>query len=91
MGFGGLTTNAPPNSVSCAWNSHDAQPGVYPPSSQHPGGVMALMGDGSVRFISQTINCGNQNANGTALSGPSPFGVFGALGSRDGGEPTANN
>jgi prepilin-type N-terminal cleavage/methylation domain-containing protein len=91
MGFGGLTTNAPPNSVSCAWNSHDAQPGLYPPSSQHPGGVMALMGDGSVRFISQTINCGNQNANGTALSGPSPFGVFGALGSKDGGEPTANN
>src|SRR5262245_57407053 len=21
MGFGGLTTNAPPNSVSCAWNA----------------------------------------------------------------------
>ena len=41
MGFGGLTTNAPPNSVSCAWNSHDAQPGLYPPSSAHPGGAAA--------------------------------------------------
>lgn len=90
MGFGGLTTNAPPNSVSCAWNAHDAQPGLYPPSSRHPGGVMALMGDGSVRFISQTINTGDLNASGTNLTGPSPFGVFGALGTRIGGEAVSS-
>ncbi|ADB17436.1 protein of unknown function DUF1559 [Pirellula staleyi DSM 6068] len=89
MGFGGLTTNAPPNSVSCAHNAHDAQNGLYPPSSNHPNGVMAAMGDGSVRFISQNINCGNLDANGTAISGPSPFGVFGAMGSRNGGEATS--
>ena len=46
MGFGGLTTNAPPNSVSCAWQAHDAQNGLYPPSSNHSGGVNAVMGDG---------------------------------------------
>ena len=91
MGFGGLTTNAPPNSVSCAWNSHDAQPGLYPPSSLHPGGVLALMGDGSVRFISQTIDTGNLNAAGTGLTGFSPFGVFGALGSRSAGEVVSGN
>ena len=90
MGFAGLTTNAPPNSVSCAWNSHDAQPGLYPPSSRHTGGVNAVMGDGSVRFITQSINVGNLNAAGTALTGPSPFGVFGALGTRNGGEPVSN-
>jgi prepilin-type N-terminal cleavage/methylation domain-containing protein len=90
MGFGGLTTNAPPNSVSCAWNAHDAQPGLYPPSSNHPGGVLALMGDASVRFISNTINVGNQNAAGTGLSGVSPFGVFGALGTRNSGEAVSN-
>jgi prepilin-type N-terminal cleavage/methylation domain-containing protein/prepilin-type processing-associated H-X9-DG protein len=86
MGFAGLTTNAPPNSVSCAWQAHDAQNGLYPPSSKHSGGVNALMGDGSVRYIRDSINVGNQNANGTGLTGPTPFGVLGALGTRSGGE-----
>jgi prepilin-type N-terminal cleavage/methylation domain-containing protein/prepilin-type processing-associated H-X9-DG protein len=89
MGFAGLTTNAPPNSVSCAWQAHDAQNGLYPPSSRHSGGVNALMGDGSVRYITDSINVGDLNANGTTITGASPFGVFGALGSRLGGE-TAN-
>jgi len=91
MGFAGFTTNAPPNSVACAWNSHDAQNGLYPASSQHPGGVNAVMGDGSVRFVAQSIDCGNLSASGTNLSGPSPFGVFGALGSRAGGEANGRN
>lgn len=91
MGFAGLTTNAPPNSVSCAWNAHDAQNGVYPPSSNHTGGVNAAMGDGSVRFIRDNINVGNLNAVGTGLTGVSPFGVFGAMGSRSGGEVVTDN
>jgi prepilin-type N-terminal cleavage/methylation domain-containing protein/prepilin-type processing-associated H-X9-DG protein len=90
MGFGGLTTNAPPNSVSCAWNDHDAQNGLYPMGSRHTGGVNAVMGDGSVRFISNTINVGNLNATGTGLTGVSPYGVLGALGTRNGGETAAN-
>jgi prepilin-type N-terminal cleavage/methylation domain-containing protein/prepilin-type processing-associated H-X9-DG protein len=91
MGFGGLTTNAPPNSVSCAWNAHDAQNGLYPPSSNHSGGVNAVMGDGSVRFVPDGISVGNLNATGTGLSGPSPFGVFGAMGTRSGSEPVSMN
>ncbi len=91
MGFGGLTTNAPPNSVSCAWNNHDAQNGLYPMSSNHTGGCNALMGDGSVRFIRDSINVGNLNASGTGLSGVSPFGVLGALGTRSGGETFNDN
>jgi prepilin-type N-terminal cleavage/methylation domain-containing protein/prepilin-type processing-associated H-X9-DG protein len=91
MGFGGLTTNAPPNSVSCAWNAHDAQNGLYPPSSNHSGGVNAVMGDGSVRFITDSINVGNLNATGTVLNGISPFGVFGAMGTRSGGESVSAN
>jgi prepilin-type N-terminal cleavage/methylation domain-containing protein/prepilin-type processing-associated H-X9-DG protein len=90
MGFGGLTTNAPPNSVSCAHNDHDAQNGLYPPSSNHSSGVNALMGDGSVRFINESINVGNLNAAGVGLTGISPYGVFGALGTRNGGEANAN-
>jgi prepilin-type N-terminal cleavage/methylation domain-containing protein len=91
MGFAGFTTNAPPNSVSCAHNAHDAQNGLYPPSSNHPGVVLALMGDGSVRSISETINTGNLNAIGTGLTGASPYGVFGAMGTRRGGEAVAMN
>jgi prepilin-type N-terminal cleavage/methylation domain-containing protein/prepilin-type processing-associated H-X9-DG protein len=86
MGFGGLTTNAPPNSVSCAWNDHDAQNGLYPASSNHTGGVNALMGDGSVRFIRDSINTGNPNASGVSMTGPSPFGIYGAMGTRASGE-----
>jgi prepilin-type processing-associated H-X9-DG protein len=91
MGFGGLTTNAPPNSVSCAWNAHDAQNGLYPPSSNHTGGVNAVMGDGSVRFISDNINVGNLNASGVSNVGVSPYGVFGALGTRNAGESVSDN
>ena len=91
MGFGGLTTNAPPNSVSCAWNAHDAQNGLYPPSSNHTGGVNALMGDGSVLFINDNIDVGNLNASGVSIPGQSPFGVFGALGTRNGGETVSTN
>jgi prepilin-type N-terminal cleavage/methylation domain-containing protein len=86
MGFGGLTTNAPPNSVSCAYNSHDAQDGLYPASSSHPGTVNAVFGDGSTRVISETIDCGSGSTVGTGFNGTSPFGVFGALGSRSGRE-----
>jgi prepilin-type N-terminal cleavage/methylation domain-containing protein/prepilin-type processing-associated H-X9-DG protein len=91
MGFGGMTTNAPPNSVSCAWNNHDAQPGLYPPSSNHTGGVNVVMGDGSVRFVRDSINVGNLNASGRSLGGQSPFGVFGAMGTRAGGEVFSDN
>jgi hypothetical protein len=57
----------------------------FPPVSNHPGGVNAGLMDGVVRFISDTINCGDQNA-AAAKWGPSPFGVWGAMGTPDGGE-----
>ncbi len=59
--------------------------GMYTAASQHTGGVNAAMADGSVRFISDSIDAGNQGLP-QVLSGPSPYGVWGALGSRDGGE-----
>jgi prepilin-type N-terminal cleavage/methylation domain-containing protein/prepilin-type processing-associated H-X9-DG protein len=46
-----------------------------PPSSQHPGGVNLLMGDGSVRFLKSTV----------ALS------IWRALGTRNGGEVTSSS
>jgi prepilin-type N-terminal cleavage/methylation domain-containing protein/prepilin-type processing-associated H-X9-DG protein len=78
-----FSTMIPPNSPMCLYS--DSTWGVVPPRSNHRGGVNVGWFDGSVRFISNTINCGNLNA-AAVKSGPSPFGVWGALGSPDGGE-----
>jgi prepilin-type processing-associated H-X9-DG protein len=82
-----------------AGNSHqDRREGFYPPSSYHTGGVNAAFGDGSVHFIPDTIDWQSNSGNSGIVSGAnagyalpvrdgtSPFGVWGALGSRSGGE-----
>jgi hypothetical protein len=58
---------------------------VYAASGYHPGGVMALLADASVRFVADSIDTGNLTAPEVS-SGPSPYGVWGALGTRSGGE-----
>ena len=83
----GFTTILPPNSPACATAKGEWVEGIYPPDSFHPGGVNALRVDGSVNFISDSINTGNLAAP-MVSSGPSPYGVFGALGTKSGGEPT---
>ncbi len=85
----GFTTILPANSPSCQGGgdgSHESREGMYSATSKHTGGVQAVMGDGSVRFISDNINTGNQSASATNVSGQSPFGVWGALGTRNSGE-----
>jgi len=79
----GFTTITPPNSPACAYSGESW--GVYPPTSDHPGGVNVLFLDGSVHFVSETIDTGNLNAI-AVTSGESPYGVWGALGTPDGGE-----
>jgi prepilin-type N-terminal cleavage/methylation domain-containing protein/prepilin-type processing-associated H-X9-DG protein len=84
----GFNTVLPPNAPSCGTGlNRDSQQVVLPPNSYHPGGVSSAFADGSVRFISDTVDTGNL---GTAVNnkstGASPHGVWGALGSKGGGE-----
>jgi len=91
-----FNTVLPPNSPSCTAGANVNQDDteiVLSASSYHTGGVHCLMADGAVRFISENINTGNLAAPGvlassltTTISGPSPYGVWGALGTRAGGE-----
>ncbi len=82
----GFNTILPPNSVGCkAADSEWGDDHVMPPDSFHPGGVNAVFADGSVRFISETIDTGRLDQPQVA-SGPSPYGVWGAMGTRDGGD-----
>ncbi|MEW4451736.1 DUF1559 domain-containing protein [Bremerella sp. JC817] len=85
--YSAMNTCLPPNSPQCAYASHDAQDGFYTASSAHPGGVMATFADGSVRFITETIDAGNQGATSVA-TGTSPYGVWGSMGSKSGAEYT---
>ncbi|MDR0869240.1 MAG: DUF1559 domain-containing protein [Planctomycetaceae bacterium] len=88
-----FSTCLPPNSPSC-WGSggvaYEART-LNAASSYHSGGVNVGLGDGSVRFISETINwsTGTMDDNVKCVqSGKSLFGVWGAFGSAKGGEST---
>jgi prepilin-type N-terminal cleavage/methylation domain-containing protein len=96
-----LPPNAPSCTAGANVNQDDNEI-VLSASSQHVGGVHCLMADGAVRFISENIDTGNLSAPGitgaancnttsatpgfSSLSGPSPYGVWGALGTRAGNE-----
>jgi prepilin-type N-terminal cleavage/methylation domain-containing protein/prepilin-type processing-associated H-X9-DG protein len=92
--FSGITTILPPNSPSCMATGNNWDPAIVSATSRHTGGAHVLMADGAVRFVSDNISTGNLTlpdlATGKgvgAVGGPSPYGVWGALGSRNGGEP----
>jgi prepilin-type processing-associated H-X9-DG protein len=78
----------PPNSPSCMSSNNDDVPMINPPTSNHSGGVNIARVDGSCGFVSDTINAGNlvTSGNNCVLSGTSPFGIWGALGSINGDE-----
>jgi prepilin-type N-terminal cleavage/methylation domain-containing protein len=75
-------TVRPPNSELCVGQWVD-NVGQYSPSSNHQGGCHILMGDGAVVFITDSIESGTQ-ANTRVLEAgqQSPFGLWGALGTK---------
>ena len=84
----GFQTVLPPNSPSCTDDTMFNA--IASASSQHDGGVNVLMGDGSVSFVSNEVDCGDPDVPGVHIQGgnrsapgmQSPYGVWGALGSR---------
>jgi prepilin-type processing-associated H-X9-DG protein len=99
MGMTGVNTIRPPNSEVCFNGWHD-NVGSAPASSRHQGGAHILMGDGAVVFITDSIEAGNQSSptigawdgsNYYRVGKPSPYGLWGSLGSRGGKETIEEN
>ncbi|MDR3196636.1 MAG: DUF1559 domain-containing protein [Planctomycetaceae bacterium] len=91
--FIGYHSILPPNSPSCSneATTSDGENGLISANSYHPGGVNVVFTDGAVRFVSETINAVSVGVTLTTLLGKnfvgeSPYGIWGALGTRDGGE-----
>ncbi len=77
-----------PNSPGCTDDVNgnaDSINVVLPASSRHTGGVNVGLADGSVRFVSQSIDTGNLNIT-QPDSGASNYGAWGAMGSKSGGD-----
>lgn len=89
----------PPNSPVChiqaEGNPAEAKQlrsGVFSTSSRHQGGAHVLMGDGAVKFITDSIEAGNNNNPPVSSSGTaalfnqaglaSQYGLWGKLGTR---------
>lgn len=105
----GFVTALPPNSPFCTGttagdatgstvNANDTY-SLGSTSSYHPGGSNVAMADGSVRFVSESVDCGNDlstsfttlfgtkpAAGWSAVSGQSKWGVWGAMGTANCGE-----
>lgn len=87
--FVGFNTILPPNAPSCVGSIANGQPAILPPSSNHTGGVNVAMADGSVQFISANVDTGDLTVSALVATGRSPYGVWGALGTMNGGEISA--
>lgn len=85
----------PPNAPSCSSSTSTlySRPMMITASSNHSGGVNVGMMDGSVRFVSETIDTGDisyaRDEHASIKSGKSDRGVWGAMATPAGGETTS--
>ena len=89
----------PPNAPVCSISTNNEDVVHMTASSYHTGGVNAAMVDGSVTFISESINSGDPSfvppptgshfGPGSEFAEKSPYGVWGSLGTRNGSEMAA--
>ncbi|MFK8113477.1 MAG: DUF1559 domain-containing protein [Rubripirellula sp.] len=85
-----VMTILPPNREACGRHNALGTTLVATPSSRHQGGAHVLMGDGAVIFMTDSVEAGNprienvwRNGTGASVPGsPSPYGLWGALGTR---------
>ncbi|MCL2711297.1 MAG: DUF1559 domain-containing protein [Planctomycetaceae bacterium] len=86
--YSSFSTIMPPNSPACAIWQSDRIYGSLTPNSNHTGGVNAARVDGSVSFIADSVDTGGlpDARQGQFLTGASPYGVWGAMGTPQGGE-----
>ncbi|MCG8653074.1 MAG: DUF1559 domain-containing protein [Pirellulales bacterium] len=82
----GMNTVLPPNSPTCPieWGT-GWQSGIFSSASHHQGGAHVLFVDGSVQFITDSIEAGDSRAQSVSknydnVGIESPYGLWGALG-----------
>ncbi|TWT94501.1 DUF1559 domain-containing protein [Stieleria varia] len=81
-GIGWVNTILPPNSPSCAIEGQRLYEGVFTASSRHPGGAHVTIADGAVVFVTDNIEHGDVTKPVVLETGLSPYGIWGALGTR---------
>ena len=92
---GAFNTVMPPNGPCCSNGAGDGVWAIVAASSNHTGGVNVLVLDGSVQFVSDTVQTnltgmddrtdGNEPVAGPS-TGKSPYGIWGAMGTPQGKE-----
>ena len=87
-----MQTIRPPNSYS-ATNGGSQKDGFVTAASRHIGGCHVLIADGAVKFVTDSIESGNQNRTAPGCVGggadagmESPYGLWGKLGTKNGME-----